>query len=340
MPATAFQGQDFANAPQVEAKSLTLSTDIKAHATKAITVTPYEKIDYKGEPLTLPYSQSRQIYRKTKSGFMARARETDFAFLKQLYFMMQQPVNAWLQMADATWLSFIKNGTSQATQAVGNATGTNLIVPHWKFFCDDNDRYIDINGMTEMTPAEAKKFNDSRAAALVGAAVQMKSAGVQATSTNGLGSTQIPGWNQYASVQAINSGGTAIMGNLSSGTFTLEAGNVAKINDNMPLYDRVIVDIKFLFENVGINDWKAAQSTMLESAEFDFNFANSDVVKCVNCIQVNSQFNAGSTSYDIEVSGHGHIMANPNDAATAPLPNIDFDLTSGANVLTLNLTNN
>jgi hypothetical protein len=343
MPATNWTGQLFSELPQTEGKVLTFSTDIRTNATKAFTISPYEKFDLKLESLTVPLSQSRPFYRKRKFNIIGRARETDFGLIQQLIITQQQPIQAWLQMADGTYASFVKNGTTQTTQIVGNATGTNLGVNHWKFLTNDSDRYIDIDFHGQLAPAENRKLLDARAAALTGIAVQMKSLGVQATSTNGLGSIQIPGFNSYASVQGTNSGGTAILGNLGSGNeFTMEAaaGPGPKMNDEMEVYDRVMVNAKFFYLSVSIASWRAFEDSMSEACEYDVNFANSDVIKLVNCIQANSTFNMGTSAYDVEVVGAGHIMCNPDDSVISPQPNINVDTTSGANVITLNLKDN
>lgn len=342
MAATIAQGVTIANVSPVEVASVIFSTNTFPHATKSITISggggaPREKANLDFTNLTVAASQSRKFPRKKKAAFTATVLETDFAFLLQLYILMQQPIQALFQTADAKFYSFIKNGTTNALQVYGSATGTNLGVLGWEFVIHDDARYVTITFDTELTLAEWNKMVSSNAAALTGVAVSMKSAGVQANAVGGQASFVTPGWNTGAPATLTNTGGTAQIGIIRTGQLSIKSEGKINYNDNMKYYDRLLVSGKFTFDGVSLNDLLSQLGSSLEKCTLVLNTYGAETIKIAG-LSLNDDEKLGDDDMGLYVNIDGHVIVNPNDAAVAPLPNIDI----GQNLATefaLNLVN-
>src|SRR5579871_447469 len=121
MAAVIPQGVSVANVRTFEIQRVIFSTNTFPHATKSITISPREKADLTISELTVNASQSRKFPRKRKVMATIICLETDFAFIYQLYILMQQPIGAQILTADGDYFTFIKNGTTNTAQIQGSA---------------------------------------------------------------------------------------------------------------------------------------------------------------------------------------------------------------------------
>ena len=238
--------------------------------------------------------------------------------------------------------TFIKNGTTNAAQVYGAATGSNLGVLGFEFVIKNDARYVTITWTTEITLAEWFWVCSNLSAAVAGVAVLMKSAGVQANATGGQASFGVPGWNTGAPATLTNSGGTAQIGIIRSGDFSIKSDSRIEYNDGMKFYDRLLVKGTFIFDGVSANDLKAIMGSSLESnTVLALNTYNGDNITLTG-FSLNETINIGDSDMGLHIEFEGHAVRNPNDApvatVTPPFPNIDIGRNAPL-TLALNLVN-
>ena len=347
MAATIFQGTTAVNTRNPEMKSIIYSLNTFPHATKSITLTPRETSELVTTPLFTVRSQGRKTVYKYQYKITTKLLDTRLSTLRQLYYHMQQPVQAQYATADGEFYTWIPNAITAAAQVAGGATGTGIGTLSWKFTCNEKERFVEVTYSGEMSPAEATFFDTNIPAAVVGTAIGATGIHTKGTFANLAANAETAAYQNpgFISAQVTNTGGTALIGILESSSLDIETiGSLS--NPYAQTYgQKTKHTLKFSGLGVASNDMLAAHSSALENTtitlidRMGIIWTYTNALSIVSSTTIGDSWANGAPKMKIDFECDGMIVANPDDSAVVPMPNQDW----GQNVATtaaFNLVNN
>lgn len=345
MAATIFQGVDQRNWRNPEVKSIIYSLSTFPHATKSITLTPTETREFVGSPMTTVRSQGRKTTFKYSYKCTTKMLDTRLSTLRQLYYHMQQPVQAQIATADGEFYSFIPNAITAAAQITASGTGIGTL--SWKFTSNDKERFVEVTYGGEMSPQEKVFLDTNIGAAVVGTTIAASGIHTKGTFANLVANPETLAYQNpgFISVQVTNTGGTALVSVLEQSSLEIETLGTFSAPYGQTMGQKLKHTLKFGGLGVASGDLLAAGSSALENCtitlidRMGITWVYTNALSMINTVTIGDSWANGAAKMKIDFECDGMTVANPDDSAAAPMPNIDL----GQNVATtaaFNLVNN